>query len=293
MHPQPPHRKFVEDDDATQPAVEGEEEDTMGEEEETTPDEEEEVEERTATPPPEERRKSTPSDKKTRPGSRFPALDYFFNAKKFKRPNPNTPEGRDEGKRLIALWLETGKMPPELLKSWNSRGVKAHNHEEGKLYAKEGRDRIQVYQVSDKRQGTTKSCESGPDGREVNLQPPLQMFRDAGINVSFLEALVREQRRRAGMIKYHEDRTPQGVKSRLGYNQVRKLTSSQLEFAFPLTLHCCNARPSFFQARSEMEIRGRGSKPCVNNRSSHGRRRSSSNGQRRRRTGDARWQTRE
>ena len=68
-----------------------------------------------------------------------------------------------------------------------------------------------------------------------------QMFRDADIGIQFLERLVRDQMAEMGMKRYKEDRMPQLIKKRFNASQVKRLTSSQLEFSFLPTLLVCNA----------------------------------------------------
>ena len=78
-----------------------------------------------------------------------------------------------------------------------------------------------------------------------------------------------------GMKKYKDDRTPQSIKKRLDFSQVKRLTSSQLEFSFPPTLlgpQCNVAFPSFHPS-SEEETQGRHSKPRDNSNSNSDRRR--------------------
>ena len=213
MHPQPPHRgnpqrRVVEDQDATQPAVEEDES-----ADETTEDEDEKEVAPVVEPIQSDQRKIA----KRKNTSAFPSLDDFIRTGSFRRPDASTPEGRDEAKRFVERMLSTGKMHPELLKMWRSRDVKADTREEALSYDKETKSRDEVYDVSDKQQ---KEAIQVMMAARLTVFCHFQMFRDANIGVQFLEKLVRDQMRAMGMKKYKEDRTPKTIKNRLNFSQV-------------------------------------------------------------------------
>ena len=141
LFPPPPHRIVKKDEDATQPAVQEDDDNSAGE---TTEDENDK--EVAPVVKPSQSRQQNPGKKRN--GSAFPSLDHFIQTGNFIRPDASTPEGMDETKRLVEAMLRTGKMHPDLLKTWRSRDVKADSREEALRYKKETENRDQVYDVS-------------------------------------------------------------------------------------------------------------------------------------------------
>ena len=158
LFPDPPHRRKDEDKEATQPAVQ--DDDDKSADETTEEDNDKEVE-----PVVEPVKSQQQKPAKQRIGSVFPCLDHFIQTGEFRRPDATTPEGLQEAKKLVEQMLRTGKMHPELLKTWRSRDVQADSREEALSYDKETKNRDEVYDVSGE---TQERNNSGRDGRGAN-----------------------------------------------------------------------------------------------------------------------------